>query len=518
MGSSPSPHRIAHLPVVPCFRVVVWALLPLLAGCGTADSPVTDDVAARLDAIIEQATGESTLVSSLVVSLEDGRIVHSRMPGLLARPASTMKLLTTAAVCIMKPDLRVVTRLELLPGECVVLRGGGDPLLTPEDLENLVNDLERGGFNGAVRTILYDDPLRGQARFGEGWMWDDEPAAFMPHIAGLTVSRGCVEVVAEVVDDGTIVASATPPSDHISLEIRPAEGPLSIDRDWMHGGRTVFVLGKGRPGGRARRSLSVPDPPAFAASVLAHILRKRGRLAEDASVRATTRDDDAPPLLSAEVTRPLPELLAAANQPSDNLVAELLLRHLGTPSDAAPGVLLGPAAGIAVVTSLLEDLGFARGTVRIADGSGVSHYDLITAELLVRLLVHVQERGDGAGDLLLDSLAVAGRSGTLANRMQGHGLEGRVRGKTGTISAVSALAGYMETLGGEPLAFAFLVQNFVGSPRPWRAMQDRLCEVLFHMTPPPTEGNPARADDDRPARTGGSAPTPGDRLLATTEN
>jgi hypothetical protein len=102
--------------------------------------------------------------------------------------------------------------------------------------------------------------------------------------------------------------------------------------------------------------------------------------------------------------------------------------------------------------------------------------------------------------------------------MQGHGLEGRVRGKTGTISAVSALAGYMETLGGEPLAFAFLVQNFVGSPRPWRAMQDRLCEVLFHMTPPPTEGNPARADDDRPARTGGSAPTPGDRLLATTEN
>ena len=75
-------------------------------------------------------------------------------------------------------------------------------------------------------------------------------------------------------------------------------------------------------------------------------------------------------------------------------------------------------------------------------------------------------------------MPVAGVDGTLRLRMLDTPAAGRVRAKTGTLSGVSALAGYVETAEGEPLAFAFLMQNFVGSSGPWRDLQDRMAVRL----------------------------------------
>jgi len=91
----------------------------------------------------------------------------------------------------------------------------------------------------------------------------------------------------------------------------------------------------------------------------------------------------------------------------------------------------------------------------------------------------VHDRGDPTRTLFAESLSVAGQDGTLATRMGGTAAEGVVRAKTGTISAVSGLAGYLTTAAGEPLAFAILCQNFVGTTAPWRALQDRICLDLI---------------------------------------
>ena len=119
--------------------------------------------------------------------------------------------------------------------------------------------------------------------------------------------------------------------------------------------------------------------------------------------------------------------------------------------------------------------------MRVADGSGVSHYNLVSAELLVELLVDMHARGGRGYDLFRSSLPVAGVDGTLAGRMKGSAAEGRVLAKTGTISAVSNLAGYVDTRSGRRLAFALLCQNFVGSARPWRQLQDELCAMLAEL-------------------------------------
>jgi D-alanyl-D-alanine carboxypeptidase/D-alanyl-D-alanine-endopeptidase (penicillin-binding protein 4) len=137
--------------------------------------------------------------------------------------------------------------------------------------------------------------------------------------------------------------------------------------------------------------------------------------------------------------------------------------------------------GRMTVQADLEALGVGDAAVRVADGSGVSHYNLVSADLLVRLLVDMHERGGRGYELFRRSLPVAGVDGTLANRMKGTAAERRVFAKTGTISAVSNLAGYVDTRSGRRLAFAILCQNFVGSAKPWRALQDRVCAALAEL-------------------------------------
>ena len=114
-------------------------------------------------------------------------------------------------------------------------------------------------------------------------------------------------------------------------------------------------------------------------------------------------------------------------------------------------------------------------------GSGVSHYNLLSAELLVRVLADMHKTGGASYELLRRSLPIGGVDGTLKSRMKGTAAEGRVFAKTGTVSAVSNLAGYVDTKSGRRLAFAIMCQNFVGSARPWRELQDRICAELAEL-------------------------------------
>lgn len=455
---------------VALIAIISAVVLPACAsrGDGSSSNP--------LDDLIEAASADRVQVSVLAVSLRDGRTVFESQSNLLMRPASTMKLVTTVPLCIHRPSLEVVTAFEAMErdGGPVRLVGGGDPLLSAEELGDLVARIHRAGVR-RVTSLAYVDPLAGRPRFGQGWMWDDEPGAFMPHLSGLTVDGGTVAVVARGTRAGLAVAHA-PRSAHTPVVVQPGQAPLTITRDWRAGDRTVTVAGRLPVGEERRRTLSVPDSARHTGEVLKQLLVEAGMARPDVVVRPAAAEDRWKPAVRVEHRRQLKALLAKANKPSDNLTAEMLLRHLGTTVNQPLGT---SAAGHAVVKDHLARLGIKEDGYRLADGSGVSHYNLVSAALLVRLLVDVHDAGDPARTLLWDSLAIAGKDGTLAGRMGGTAAEGVVRAKTGTISAVSALAGYLETADGEPLAFAIMCQNFVGSAGPWRALQDQICLELI---------------------------------------
>ena len=157
------------------------------------------------------------------------------------------------------------------------------------------------------------------------------------------------------------------------------------------------------------------------------------------------------------------------NRDSDNFVAEMLLKELGA-SVARTG---STAVGAEVVRQALLEAGISLAGVRIADGSGLSPLDRLTAKTLVAIL-RVGAADPEIRDAFVTSLAVAGISGTLKKRLDRRVTRGRVIAKTGTTSSSSALAGFVR----RRYVFA-IIQN--GSPVPYwsaRRAQDRFVTVL----------------------------------------
>jgi D-alanyl-D-alanine carboxypeptidase/D-alanyl-D-alanine-endopeptidase (penicillin-binding protein 4) len=219
---------------------------------------------------------------------------------------------------------------------------------------------------------------------------------------------------------------------------------------------------------RARYRGRMTRDPALAAAMSFRAALVRAGISVAGRAMTGTADPAAVPLASTESV-PLAQTLRFMDHESDNFTAELLLKQLG----AGFGAQGTTAAGAEVVHWLLGEQQIPLGGVRIVDGSGLSRLDRLTAASVVGMLQSSWLNQD-LREILLASLPVAGRSGTLDRRMRGTAAAGRVRAKTGTLSVASALSGYAKR------RYAFsIIQN--GSPisHYWaRRAQDRFAAVL----------------------------------------
>ncbi|HEX8205926.1 MAG TPA: D-alanyl-D-alanine carboxypeptidase/D-alanyl-D-alanine-endopeptidase [Solirubrobacteraceae bacterium] len=207
------------------------------------------------------------------------------------------------------------------------------------------------------------------------------------------------------------------------------------------------------------------DPARHAAKRFAKLLRAQG-----VQVTGRTGMGRAPGdafELGAMPSPPIRDLIRATNVPSDNFYAEMLLKGLGAAFSGARGTT---GSGAQVVIGTLDRAGV---TPVIVDGSGLSRSNSTTPREVVRLFDYMDEQPDAR--IWRRSLAVAGRDGTLHDRMRGTPAAGRCRGKTGTIIGVSNLVGICDTPGGR-VAFAWLMNGV--DPYGARRLQDRMTAAL----------------------------------------
>jgi D-alanyl-D-alanine carboxypeptidase/D-alanyl-D-alanine-endopeptidase (penicillin-binding protein 4) len=165
------------------------------------------------------------------------------------------------------------------------------------------------------------------------------------------------------------------------------------------------------------------------------------------------------------------------NKESDNLSAENLLKILAAEKGGIPGT---GEAGIAVMKEHLISIGIDTTNIVIADGSGVSRYNLTSANVIVQLLQNMY-RTQEHFDALYHSLPVAGVDGSLQKRMKGSTAQGNLRAKTGTLTGVSSLSGYVYTEDEKLLAFAMLMQNYITNAKYYRQVQDRIGIFLSNL-------------------------------------
>jgi D-alanyl-D-alanine carboxypeptidase/D-alanyl-D-alanine-endopeptidase (penicillin-binding protein 4) len=169
---------------------------------------------------------------------------------------------------------------------------------------------------------------------------------------------------------------------------------------------------------------------------------------------------------------PLRDIIRALLKPSQNQIAEILLRTLGLELTG----IGSPDSGRRVVETQLAAWGADSAGYVVHDGSGLSRYDYLSPATLVRVLTTVER--DSAFDSFYDALPIAGVDGTLAARMRSTAAAGNVHAKTGYEDRVRSLSGYVTTADGDRLVFSFLCNNWTVSVHDVEAVQDAIAEQL----------------------------------------
>lgn len=310
-------------------------------------------------------------------------------------------------------------------------------------------------------------------------MWDDEPDPDSMYVSALSLNRNTITVRVEPgeAESAPLTVTTAPATRYVTVVNSASTGKAggacaaSVTRRAGDRDNVVTVAGALAPGcAPVAKRLTVWKPELFALTVFGEQLSQLGVYVS--SLNAAPTPPDAIPL--AELSRPVSEVVTVLLKQSDNLSAESLVKYLGHVGTGREGTA---ASGLARIAAYLDSKGIAAERLVLADGSGLSRYNLLTAESLVRLLVEAY-RDPRIAASFVDALPIAGKDGTLARRMKGTAAEGTVLAKTGTMTGVSALSGYVVTAEGETLAFAMLMQNFTGSSARVRQIQDSVAVLL----------------------------------------
>ena len=176
----------------------------------------------------------------------------------------------------------------------------------------------------------------------------------------------------------------------------------------------------------------------------------------------------------AQISHSIYDILTYMNKESDNHSAITIFKLRAAKFKSNPGTL---EEGQEVISSYLTEIGVDRYSYEILEGSGLTRYNKVNAELYMKLLKNMYD-DRFAFDYFLNSLSISGKDGTLKNRLIGTEAEGNIYAKTGTLNGVSALCGYAINKDNEILMFYIVMNGFGGNANEMRAAQDDICITL----------------------------------------
>ncbi len=464
-----------------------------------------ENLAAAIDALLADPVLATATTGVHVVNLTRGEVVYARNAKKLFHPASNMKLFTSvAALVAMGPEHRLITRAAIdsaaVPADTlrspIWLIGSGDPEFTLGDMAAMVEQLVALGITTIDGDIICDATALDSLYMGEGWMWDDKSSWFWPPLSAMVVNRNTVEfyLKADSLPGAPARFRTVPAMPYFevvnssisltrdSLRTLLADTTqriewLKAERRWQKEQEIVDITGYALIGAPEKKfTIEVVDAARYFGSVFRELCRRAG-----IRITGTIRRGQAPEnarVIAGHASPPMSSLLTAMNKPSDNLHAELLLKLAGAAAYGPPGTA---EKGIRVIKDFLGQAGIDTATIRFSDGSGVSRYNLVTPETITGLLRAVHERFAFSSEFIA-SLPIAGVDGTLDDRMHGSAAEGVLHAKTGSLSGVSTLAGYVPSADGDLLAFSIMMSHFTGDADARRRVQDRICDVLARFS------------------------------------
>lgn len=438
--------------------------------------------------IINQAGLSPQNTAVRMVSMKTGQVLFEKNADKALMPASNMKVITSAAALhLLKPEFRFKTTLfstaplrgGVLQGD-IYLKGYGDPVLDDERLGELIQELRFAGVESISGNLYVDDSFFDSETRGKGWKTTYGAAAYNARISALALNLNTVDVQVKPGQLGQAANVRLKPENtffDIVNQTRTTTGRtrLRIARQWVNNRNQIIVSGQVNVRGRTESErINLDKPGLYVGNVAQSMLKREGIQLQGKLLKGNTPSGAR--ILASTLSPPLKDIVTQLNKDSVNLIAENLLKFMGANFMGAPGTA---AKGAQVVKErfLFSQVGIDPKTpLVIADGSGLSPLNRLTATTLSRVLEYMFQQFDVSVDFM-GSLAISGVDGTLRKRMNTPLLKRRVRAKTGFINGVSSLSGYVYTQKNEVIIFSFLMNHFTSYGAAIQAQQ-RLCELL----------------------------------------
>lgn len=432
-----------------------------------------------------------------VVDLTTGATLYSRNQSRTFIPASNMKLFSdAAALMVLGPDYRFKNQLStnatqlqqgILKGS-LYLHLSGDPSFSHDRLATLIAGLKAWHINHIQGNVYIDSSHAVANPYPPGWMVTDLVYSYGAPAAPLIIDTNRLTVT---------VNPADKPGESAVIETDDASGSIEINNQVKTKATTAhcgvdFSMDKdnhltvrgcvGVSQWAVMQKMAIRNPLSYAQGLI-----KRQLTEANIAFEGNILLDKAPSgslLIATETSKPISQLMADTLKPSDNLYADSLFLHAAEKLNGSP-VDWGEAQFI-VKKFIQQQTGIELGNAVLTDGSGLSRHDLLTPHQTASLLRFLAERFPLSYEYIA-ALPVSGRDGTLQRRFKKPNQQDMVRAKTGTMTGVVSLSGYLYTANAHTLAFAIFINNRPGTSPAisgrYRSLVDSLCTYFLRQKP-----------------------------------
>lgn len=429
-------------------------------------------------------------IGIMVESLTDNRIIYQKNADRLFVPASTLKIFPAVAALVFFgadyyfPTKVLTTQATLKPPvlqDDIYFYFSGDPSLTQQNIADLVATVAQFGVKVIKGNIYIDNSVFDQEFFGPGWMWDERNFCYAAPISAINMDKNCFPVkISTTQPKQPVVLDLGDNKKHLTITSEITVAPTSNEECLLNlyfvGNNTYRLTGCIMPDTTKNLAIAVRDVRLYFKSILREQLMVHGiQFVGEIKFKSAPTSQ---PLytLALHKSEPLAKLLKTMLKDSDNLIADAIYKKLGHSFFQKSATWQNSARAITHILTPKTGVPFKK--MKMVDGSGLSRYNLVSAKQLVTILQYTYF-AKNISSVFVNALAIAGVDGTLKDRMPN--LKNRVLAKTGKMSSVATLAGYVKTKTQGTVAFAIMLNSFLNDSQKYNKLQDEVCTVLANM-------------------------------------
>jgi serine-type D-Ala-D-Ala carboxypeptidase/endopeptidase (penicillin-binding protein 4) len=476
--------------------VQLLAIVPAIAQQQPVSAPPVlpavcqNQLATEIDRIIDRPELRRYRWGIVVRDVSGTSQLYNRDGDRLFIPASNVKLITTAvALRQLGATRRLRTSVYQLPNTGnranLVVVGRGDPSLTVAKLPLLAQQLKQLGITQIDRISFDDGYFRGE-QLNSDWEWGDLSTDYAPAINGLMLNQNSNPLIVSPQQIGLPLKYVwKDPSinnwqiDNQSLTTASSQDNR-VDALAVFGKAMIRLTGKLAPNAAATQiDLPLVNPAGSFMNAFNQSLNRSGISIGNTRLVIEQNIFNLPEIAAID-SPTITELINETNQKSNNIYAEVLLKSIGRThpthytSNEDTSTL-----GIALVKQRLTEMGVDPQAYSLRDGSGLSRHNLVAPAAFVRVLSSMATTP--LGQIYRDSLPLSGSSGSLKNRMKGTLAQGIVRAKTGSLSGVTSLSGYINPPQYSPLVFSIILNQHDRTTSQMVKVIDEIAIVLARL-------------------------------------